>query len=893
MSTTTIKSNLLTKSKISQAIDLTVVAGRETSTDSRLTIGSVSKSKISEEVIPPRILGHVEHLTKVLRDTVGFMHPNAVDPIRLNKKTYMQVVTKQGKRLLHISQLHQISIEKLMKFFYGNSLAWVMNETLELSPSPLKDSDPTLKTCLKTMFTGHFRKFLRSVFRRHTRYFLSGKTQKVKRALSFGQTLLQAKKGTPLVSEELVKEARVKHEAALGNHIASLRSRDRPYDQSALWSTMVEEEEMDDNTEKAIKSIVCEVFRKGDYEKFLRHAEVGYPSFSAHEENSRAEGGAVGVIASSVREFIPVNSAVTLPALRNQADLIMYMSSLDEKVREKLVGVLGQIPNSDHPEAFEYLQSVVYEFLRLENAVSGSPLDSKRVDMLNDFTAKCLVNNSMRAAPVFLLEPLKVRTITKGPSFPYWVLKPFQKYLWKKLKDHPTFRLIGTPISEEIMEHIGELEEGEFYVSGDYSAATDNMKAWLSKFIMSQICERIGAPQWLTTLAISALVNHVLKYVDKVDGVTTVKFVDQKNGQLMGSPMSFPILCIANAALCSLPLRGPKNMRKVRLASLPILINGDDCGMRYNERQYSYWKSLASNAGLSPSVGKCYFRKEMIQLNSELFARIKGKFVRIPYLNFSLCSNQVAKGGTERSFWDFGPAAKEFCRLAGANTAAAIDRCNSIYIRNMMPYLRKDVPRHIAFGLDRHLGGLGLPLLESKIHLTPYQRNLASLCLESLRMGKSYSFLDRSDLLPELTARAVRRFNNLCIPLYEESVSTEENLIEGISSFQPNRTMTLLEELNQRSLMEPMLWHQLRSEADFCLGVRKEVKGDDVKIKSFYIKARSLLKGFNDKVVVQATLHELLLVKKPESISLVDLSTEFSSLLKPRELYAELELLIS
>lgn len=884
----------MTKSKIQKTFNSGIVAGRETSTDSvKITIGSVSKPKTKLDVNQGRVIGHVEHLILVLRDTVGFMHPNAVDPIRLNKKTYSQVVASQAERLLNLSRLHSISIEKIMKYFYGNSLAWLMGETKELSPCPF-GQDNSFKFCLKTMFTGTLKQFLRSVFRRHIRYFLSGKSQKVKRSLTFGQTLLQAKKGTPLVSEELVQEARTKHEAALTNHTSSLRSRDKPFDPSMAWSTMVEEEEMDESLERAVNSIVCEIFRKGDFDRHLRHAEVGYPSFSAHEENGREGGGGVGVIGASLREFIPVKSSVTLPSLRSQTDLIIYMSTLDELVREKLIGVLGQIPNSDHPEAFDYITHVVYEFLKLENEVSASPICCKGKDRLLDFTAKCISNNSMKAAPVFLLEPLKVRTITKGPSFPYWVLKPFQKFLWSRLKDHPTFKLIGMPISEEIMEHIGELEEGQFYVSGDYSAATDNMKAWLSKYIMSSICKRIGAPQWLTDLAIKALAQHILKYVDKVDGKTTVKFVNQENGQLMGSPVSFPILCLANAAICSIPLRSQKNIRKVRLASLPILINGDDCGMRYTPRQYSYWKSLAAQAGLSPSVGKCYFRKEMIQLNSELFARMNGKFVRIPYLNFSLCQNRVAKGGALRSFGDFGSACREFCRLGGARNPMAIDKLVSIYIRRMAPYLRSEVPDQAAWGLPSYLGGLGLPLLESRIHLTGQQLHLASLCLESLREGRTYSFLDNSDLFPEVTARAIRRFSNLLVPVFKQEKSSTEVLVDSVNAKSFDDTaywsqLKILEELNERSLMEPFLWAQLRSDAPLVVDELIFAKKDDphYAIAQWVVKRDAIKRQYWGKEVVQASLHDLLIVEKPKCISLVDLNTEFSSLLKPRELYTE------
>jgi hypothetical protein len=97
----------------------------------------------------------------------------------------------------------------------------------------------------------------------------------------------------------------------------------------------------------------------------------------------------------------------------------------------------------------------------------------------------------------------------------------------------------------------------------------------------------------------------------------------QKRGQLMGSPISFPILCIYNAALSryAMELRAG---RQLDLDEMPMLVNGDDLLLQTDEVGFRYWKEVTRFGGLRCSIGKTYLSPNIMTLNSELwFARRK------------------------------------------------------------------------------------------------------------------------------------------------------------------------------------------------------------------------------------------------------------------------------
>jgi hypothetical protein len=219
--------------------------------------------------------------------------------------------------------------------------------------------------------------------------------------------------------------------------------------------------------------------------------------------------------------------------------------------------------------------------------------------------------------PVALAESLKVRIITKGPPATGFVLKPLQKFLWRTLSRQKVFRLTGEPVTPvNLQESLGaRLPADEGYLSGDYSAATNELAPWVSEAIANEIADCLKLSLNERTLFIRALTQHI--FIGE-DG----SHMPQMWGQLMGSVVSFPVLCIANAALCRWAMEC-STFKNIPLQASGIMINGDDVVFRCTVVGLRLWKQITSFCGLTPSLGKYFYSREFAQINSANFIRLQ------------------------------------------------------------------------------------------------------------------------------------------------------------------------------------------------------------------------------------------------------------------------------
>jgi hypothetical protein len=126
----------------------------------------------------------------------------------------------------------------------------------------------------------------------------------------------------------------------------------------------------------------------------------------------------------------------------------------------------------------------------------------------------------------------------------------------------------------------------------------------------------------------------------------TGELFEQQHGQLMGSVISFPFLCMLNAAVCRLSIELDRNTYGFKLRDLPLLINGDDCIFKGSSELLSIWEKIISCVGLSSSVGKTYNSQRIIVMNSLLFIDYEknGQWKKIPYVNMGLLYLRNKKG---------------------------------------------------------------------------------------------------------------------------------------------------------------------------------------------------------------------------------------------------------
>nr|UJQ92870.1 MAG: putative RNA-dependent RNA polymerase [Narnaviridae sp.] len=208
-------------------------------------------------------------------------------------------------------------------------------------------------------------------------------------------------------------------------------------------------------------------------------------------------------------------------------------------------------------------------------------------------------------------EPLKVRTITAGKGDTF-CLKPLQRAMWLALGQEPQFCLThGTNRLESAIERIfNQSHENDVWISGDYKGATDSFAIEASRALLEGILESIDhepTKRW----ALKEISPHLLVYPDK----SGLEPVEQKSGQLMGSLLSFPLLCLLNDCTA----------RACGLKPNQYLINGDDILMRAPSSIYSTWKERVTDYGLKLSLGKNYVHSRFGTVNSQLI--IDGRVV--------------------------------------------------------------------------------------------------------------------------------------------------------------------------------------------------------------------------------------------------------------------------
>nr|QLF98313.1 RdRp [Botryosphaeria dothidea ourmia-like virus 1] len=140
--------------------------------------------------------------------------------------------------------------------------------------------------------------------------------------------------------------------------------------------------------------------------------------------------------------------------------------------------------------------------------------------------------------------------------------------------------------------------EGEVFVSGDYESATDNLNISLTHLVLDEM-RRTS--------------HYVPPHVWREARLALVaRFPDgrrQSRGQLMGSLLSFPLLCLVNFLTFKWSIA-----RRV-----PLKINGDDIVFRCRPAEAEKWFRSVEQSGLVVSKGKTLVHSNVFSLNSTFF----------------------------------------------------------------------------------------------------------------------------------------------------------------------------------------------------------------------------------------------------------------------------------
>jgi hypothetical protein len=305
-----------------------------------------------------------------------------------------------------------------------------------------------------------------------------------------------------------------------------------------------------------------------------------------------------------------------------------------------------------------------------------------------------------------VLEPLKVRTISKGPAVEYDGAKPIQKLLHSTMRKMSPFRLIGRPFRttdlvdiRRAQEQIGSTEN-HFWLSIDYSSATDGLSASLSAALLEGLLTELSLdnPGYFRMLQ-AVLAPHRISYPKVAN--TQLEDVDQQNGQLMGSPLSFPILCLANLALYLMVRRRTRPDARLRDLLEAVLINGDDMLYIGTEEEWKLHHELGERFGLAMSPGKAYKHQVYANVNSicvHYDLRWESTPLVIPFLNAGLLlGNHKVLGKVESHGTSPALKSKFSSSIALSNeeikVGAPVSSCFDEVVRGALPGREADVAK--------------------------------------------------------------------------------------------------------------------------------------------------------------------------------------------------------
>jgi hypothetical protein len=374
------------------------------------------------------------------------------------------------------------------------------------------------------------------------------------------------------------------------------------------------------------------------------------PSTNAAFESKRSEGGQQGHLCRLVEDHVDeVHEQECFDALKDLG--IVPKDSIHKRVKrsEELLEIRS--PELVSMSWKPYVVSAPYRLARStfssedpdQHRYGGTVLETYEPvgrenwsKLLNMDSGKETLSATIQA----VLEPNKVRVISKGMSIEYYKSKPFQKAMHSSLRDLAPFRLIGRPFEQCDVLPLREKAFNNWrWLSIDYSAATDNLSYKYSGKIFEQII--CNLPEPTRNLLSKVLGAHDLYYPVKGG----IEFRGRMTrGQLMGSILSFPVLCLANFGVYCLVMDTIRPEFSYNEILNHVLVNGDDMLYAAPEGTFQLHRELSKKVGLDMSVGKAYEHHTYLNINSVAchsdLRRQESGVRRIDFLNVGLLFGQ-------------------------------------------------------------------------------------------------------------------------------------------------------------------------------------------------------------------------------------------------------------
>jgi hypothetical protein len=352
-------------------------------------------------------------------------------------------------------------------------------------------------------------------------------------------------------------------------------------------------------------------------------------------------------------------------------------------------------------------------------------------------------------------EPGKFRVITAGSAEIGILSQPLQGALLDLWSQTPYSTMKSTWI-EDLSLFLVTVPNHFVFFSGDYDAATDRLNLRSSVICLERCLDhfqiradfamgvnkmRIEYPfkelremmEGLTDKAILADCEAIL--------ATIQPSIVQNNGQLMGHPLSFPLLCIINLAGFDKAITDARSARIISADEAVIIrnslrINGDDIFFASPPAFVPIFERCSSEVGFTLTIGKSYVSPYFLMINNVFFVRHGNRVERFGYLNQRLLFNvNIKKGDAPETPVQIGRAFSEMFELCPGSFRflpdAVSKRQSGFAIKGFRP----------NFFIPCGLGGLGVDpkfatsdpsssVPDGKYGMTRQQRLVAALCYE-------------------------------------------------------------------------------------------------------------------------------------------------------------------
>jgi len=654
---------------------------------------------------------------------------------------------------------------------------------------------------------------------RHLRNLVASRTSSTRSAKVFVALLQGAKRGCRTVPDSFIASAMRDHQAALSKEYPPLAEASRlDYQKKfeTLWAHVVPPGiDARDFTVLADEEEEPRVYRKSRYQNWKsweRHSPV--PGGGACVGSRRSDGGRLGFfhnvwegsdLAHPTLSDIDIRRRNLSQWLwdneREPIDLNSQFPSGGGPTKLTTVEVHtgrpgGRAPWSISATLDRPLIAMAFDTRRGDFSIYGIPKVHYRAVLL---AADTHDGAQLEAEVAPVCEPLKCRLITKGSPLSYHAAAPAQRAMWKHLSAMDPFGLIKCPLDQSHLhgllhrEHnIPGIEKFDHWVSGDYKAATDGLSQEINSLCFEAFLKRANASPLEARVWRAVLGNHWIRYPHKYDDDLPVHAFRQKCGQLMGSPLSFPVLCSINLVAYWRALEEYTGQSIADPRSLPVLVNGDDILFRSDQEFYEVWQRHITEAGFTLSLGKNYISPNVLSVNSQYFLHrrdCEGRSKSFEEVTFLQTGILIPGSGIRPENLDAPWIDRMNCVLASANDPERAFR----RILHYWPEKVQQVTDHGRFALvgDTRLGACGLQFPGFSGYFTHFQCKLAQYLHD--RLISLNNTVQRVADLPKLA------IGKLCL------------FLDGVRSFRPTLQSTY-RTVVFRDPREPLRQNELRSD---------------------------------------------------------------------------------